>query len=90
MEIRIRPVGQFLGFTGFSYSGAFTGNAPYGVVVSLQSLAGTAGAGNLSLTITDNAHIGCTMTVPIVDTGVCSTPLPCPPTLCFPVTVTRN
>jgi hypothetical protein len=90
MEIQIRPVGQFLGFSGFTYSGAFNGNSAYGVVVSLQSAAGTAGAGNLNLVITDNANGGCTMNVPIMDTGVCSTPLPCPPQLCFPVTVTRN
>jgi uncharacterized repeat protein (TIGR01451 family) len=90
MEIRIRPVGQFLGFSGFTYSGAFTGNSAYGVVVSLQSATGTAGAGNLNLVITDNANGGCTMNVPIIDTGVCSTQLPCPPQLCFPVSVTKN
>ncbi|MEO0041301.1 MAG: hypothetical protein RL329_749 [Bacteroidota bacterium] len=90
MDIQIRPVGQFLGFTGFTYSGAFTGSSAYGVAVSLRTAAGTAGAGNLNLQITDNTNAGCSMSVPIVNPGVCSSVLPCPVQICLPVTLRRN
>jgi uncharacterized repeat protein (TIGR01451 family) len=74
MQITIRPTGQFIGFNGYTYSGAFSGAANYGITTSLQSALGTAGAGNLSLVIADTEKPTCTMNVTITDPGICSTP----------------
>ncbi len=46
----------------------------YGFTTSFQTDPGTAGAGNLSLTITDGANSGCTLTFTVIDPGYCSTP----------------
>ncbi|MFN0200303.1 MAG: SdrD B-like domain-containing protein, partial [Bacteroidia bacterium] len=72
MQIYLRPTGQFLGFNGYNYTGAFTGTANYGVTTYLQSAAGTAGAGNLTLTITDIDNSTCSLNAVIIDPGVCS------------------
>jgi hypothetical protein len=72
MQITIRPTGTFTGFSGYSYSGAFTGTAAYGSTVALQTAPGTAGTGNLALVITDIDNPTCTLNVGITDPGTCS------------------
>ncbi len=76
IEISIRPTGQFIGFNGYTYSGAFTGTASYGVTTYLQSAPGTAGGANLNIVISDVDNPTCTLNVLVTNPGICSTPLP--------------
>ncbi|MEI6409649.1 MAG: hypothetical protein WCR52_09725, partial [Bacteroidota bacterium] len=63
--------------------GAATG-IPYGVSTQFRLQNGSAGGGNVTVTITDANSAGCTLNVPITDPGICSVPtcgitVTCPP-----------
>ncbi len=68
--------------TGFNLTGNYTltggpvspGGANYGSPATFTTAAGTAGAGDLLLTITDASGGGCTLPVTVTDPGACSVP----------------
>ena len=51
-------------------------NVPYGSSNFFRLQAGSAGAGNVTITITDAVNPSCTFSVIILDPGSCSTPMP--------------
>ncbi len=69
----LNPTGNNLG-TGYSFSGAniTPSQGNYGPLTLFQSDPGTAGAGDLNLTIIDNSDAGCTFSFTVIDPGSCS------------------
>lgn len=74
ISFSLNPSGSTLGAT-YTLSGpgiaTSTGN-PYGIATAFSSFNGTAGNGNLILTITDDSDPNCTLSVTIMDPGSCS------------------
>lgn len=75
----LNPTGTTLGanYSVSVSSGTITPTTgTYGAATSFQLQAGSAGAGNVVVTITDNGTSGCTMTENITDPGACSSANP--------------
>lgn len=71
----LNPVGIDLGATyTVSGPGMTTTTGTYGSPSTFSTQAGTAGNGNLQLTITDGSSVSCTVSFTIVDTGDCNDP----------------
>ncbi len=74
ITFQLNPTGSTLG-SGYTVSGATltpTGGS-YGAATAFQSAAGTAGSGNLNLTLTDDSDNSCQIAVEVTDPGTCST-----------------
>ncbi len=67
----LNPQGLNLATT-YTISGGASGGGSYGGITSFSTAAGTAGGGNLSITITDAVDGGCTFSETITDPGACS------------------
>ncbi|MGB0840472.1 MAG: hypothetical protein ACPGXL_10040, partial [Chitinophagales bacterium] len=63
-------------------------NAAYGSAISFQLQNGSAGNGNVIVTITDVDDPSCSLTVNITDPGSCGAI--CPPIQCIPIQVSKN
>jgi hypothetical protein len=77
IEFLLNPSGQDIGgsYTVTASSGVVTPNsAPYGGVTAFQTNPGTAGNGNISITITDIDDPSCSLTFTLTDPGACGTP----------------
>lgn len=76
----LNPTGDNLGANGYTVSvsaGTITpATAVYGQATSFQLDAGSAGAGNVVVTITDADSTSCSLDVTITDPGVCSSASP--------------
>lgn len=76
----LNPTGDNLGANGYTVSvsaGTITpATAVYGQVTSFQLDAGSAGAGDVVVTITDADSTSCSLDVTITDPGVCSSASP--------------
>ena len=75
----LNPSGTGIGtnYTVSASSGTVTPNiGAYGMPTSFQTQPGSAGGGNMTLTITDNTTAGCMTTVTLNDPGACSGNLP--------------
>ncbi|MDC0099200.1 T9SS type A sorting domain-containing protein [Crocinitomicaceae bacterium] len=73
------PTGTLLGttYTVSVSSGSITPTTgTYGAAASFQLQAGSAGAGNVTVTITDAGTAGCSATETITDPGACSSVIP--------------
>ena len=73
------PTGTLLGtsYTVSVSSGSITPTTgTYGAATSFQLQAGSAGAGNVTVTITDAGTAGCSATETITDPGACSSAVP--------------
>jgi len=67
-SITLDPSGTDIGTT-YTVSGDLTGNGTYGTALILS---GTAGAGDLTLTITDDSDTNCSAVVVVSDPGSCA------------------
>ncbi len=79
LTFSLNPTGLTLGttYTVSVPSGTITPTTgTYGSATSFQLQAGSAGAGNVTVTISDNSTMGCTMTQIITDPGACSSAIP--------------
>lgn len=75
----LNPTGSTLGtnYTVSVSSGTISPTtAAYGSATSFQLQGGSAGAGNVTVTITDDTDSGCTLDVTITDPGACSSAIP--------------
>lgn len=79
VSFSLNPTGADLG-TNYSVavsSGTITPlTAAYGAATAFQLQNGSAGAGNVTVTITDDADPACSLEVVITDPGVCSSAIP--------------
>lgn len=86
----LNPIGLGLG-TGYlvtvSSGSVSPVSANYGLPTLFTLQSGSAGAGNVLLTITDSSDNECTLGLVIADPGSCSV---CPPPSCVPATLTHN
>ncbi|RMG85769.1 MAG: hypothetical protein D6714_05375, partial [Bacteroidetes bacterium] len=73
ITFELNPTGINLG-SSYTVSGAnlTPGGANYGTATTFQTDPGTAGAGDLNLTITDNNDANCTLNFTVTDPGTCS------------------
>jgi hypothetical protein len=73
ITFELNPTGFNLG-TSYTVSGATLtpSGGNYGAAITYQTNPGTAGAGDLNLTITDDSNGGCTLAVTVTDPGTCS------------------
>ena len=69
----LNPIGNILG-TGYSITGVGVTptNATYGSSTTFTTALGTAGAGDLNISITDDVDMNCSLSVTVGDPGTCS------------------
>ena len=88
IEFLLNPSGQDIGgsYTVTASSGVVTpNNAPYGGASVFQMNPGTAGNGDISITITDTDDPSCSLTFTLTDPGACDTPCDISATAATPI-----
>ncbi|MEL6591413.1 MAG: cohesin domain-containing protein, partial [Bacteroidota bacterium] len=68
----LAPSGNALGASYALSAGISPTSAPYGSATQFSSAPGTAGNGDLSISLTDNVDGGCTISLSVSDPGTCS------------------
>ena len=80
ISFTLNPTGDLLGTTGYTVSvssGSISpSTASYGSATTFTLQSGSAGAGDVVVTITDADNAGCDLDVTLTDPGVCSFPPP--------------
>ena len=71
-EFSLNPVGNNLGGTYTVSGGVTPTTGTYGIPTNFETMPGTAGAGNLNITITDDVTGTCSIAEEVIDPGTCS------------------